>query len=190
MSRATIGRMPAPQLRRRDLRAARRIGNIAPPSARSWFVTDEAEQFYAEMRFRWDKLLEWGVSHKMPEERPAIEAWLAFSKAWEDGNEDPIGLNGLEPDLHRVEESARALGFVPRGSDRLGGRDPDELDERAEMHSETQRALEEARQAVEEATAKAKPAIPYALIALGVGALYLLTVGTAPLAQIIGAARR
>lgn len=182
--------MYAMPISRRDLRAARRIGRLAPPSARSWFVTDEAEQFYAEMRFRWDKLLEWGVSHRMPEERPAIEAWIAFSKAWEDGNEDPIGLNGLEPDLHRVEENARALGFVPRGSDRLGGRDPDELDERAELHSETQKLVEEARQAVEEATSRAKPAIPYALILLGVGALYFLSAGAAPIAQLIRAVRR
>lgn len=186
--------MYASPLRRRDLRAARKIGRLPAPSARSWFVTDEAEQFYAEMRFRWDKLLEWGVSHKMPEERPAIEAWLAFSKAWEDGDEDPVGLNGLEPDLHRVEESARALGFVPRGADRLGGRDPDKLDERAEMHSETQRALEEARQAAEDlkekAKAAAKPAIPYALILLGLGALYFLTAGAAPLAAMTQAARR
>lgn len=175
---------------RRDLRGllrARSIGLVdlaPPPSARSWFVTDEAERFYAEMRFRWDKLLEWGVSHKMPYERPAIEAWQAFALAWESGDEDPVGLNGLEPDLARVEEEAGALGYVPRGG-RLGGRDPDALDERAQAHTETQEAIEEARQAIEDvaeqAKAAAKPAIPYAALLLGLALVYFAAAGAAPI---------
>lgn len=182
---------------RRDLRGlllARSIGLAPPPVARSWFVSDEAQQFYAEMAFRWHELIDWGVLDKLPEEQPAARAWANFAAAWEDGDEDPVGLNGLEPDLNRVVEKARALGFVARGDERIGGRDPDTLDDRAAAHTATQEVIQEARDAIEDVTDRAgaavKPAIPYAVILAGLALVYFAAAGAAPLAVLWRGDRR
>lgn len=165
---------PSPR-RPRRARAIRAPILFPPaPRARSWWgsdepwsATDASRQLFAEIAFRWAMLHEWGVRDKIPYERPASDAWIAYEAAWREGDAEPADLNGFAAELGRVEIEARELGFVPRGQ-QIQGVDPDALSTKSEMHSEVQQTVAAVEEQIEEATQKVREAADEAKGGLGV----------------------